>query len=168
LLPAAPCRCPADQAAPAAAAARPLAALQLCRQLQAAGWRVVALCRRSSPELEALGVAQIEEGVDVGSDDCVALLRQRLAGVPVGLLICNAGVLSVDSVADLDIAVCREQVRACVFLCVIWDADMGGLLLLAGMHDSMPANAATPLFHTPHPPERSLLGPTTSTHLPAV
>lgn len=51
--------------------------LQLCRQLQQRGWRVVALCRRSSPELEALrqdcqrsssSHVTVVEGVDVGSD----------------------------------------------------------------------------------------------------
>jgi hypothetical protein len=98
--------------------------LQLCRQLLSRGWLVLAACRRSSEELAALqqqpgasgsqtsaGSLRVIEGVDVGSDSCVAVLQAAAAGVPVGWLICNAGVLSVDSVAELDTDVMRQQVR---------------------------------------------------------
>ena len=46
----------------------------------------------------------------MASDEFVALLQARLAGVPVGLLICNAGILGVDSIAELNAAVIRQQV----------------------------------------------------------
>lgn len=102
--------------------------MQLCRQLLQHGWHVVALCRRAGPELEALsspapgasassaaaGAAAtltVLESVDVASDSCVALLQQRLEGVPVGLVIANAGVLGVDSLADFDAAAIRSQAR---------------------------------------------------------
>ena len=38
--------------------------LELARQLEARGARVVAVCRKRSPELDALGV-RVESGVDV-------------------------------------------------------------------------------------------------------
>jgi len=66
--------------------------LELCRQLAARGDKVIAACRKSSPELEELGV-RIEVGVDVASDDSVRALGQHLAGVPLDLLVHNAGIL---------------------------------------------------------------------------
>lgn len=42
----------------------------------------------------------------------MALLRQALAGVSAGLLICSAGILSTYSMADLDTAAIRQQVRS--------------------------------------------------------
>ncbi|KAI7836230.1 hypothetical protein COHA_009909 [Chlorella ohadii] len=101
--------------------------LELCRQLRQRGWRVFALCRSSSAELDALstppagatnqqqadgesgGSLTVVQGIDVSSDGCVALLQAALAGVPVGLLIANAGILGVDSLAELDTAAIRSQ-----------------------------------------------------------
>ncbi|PRW05888.1 short-chain dehydrogenase isoform A [Chlorella sorokiniana] len=101
--------------------------LELCRQLRQRSWRVFALCRSSSAELNALstppagatnqhqaagesgGSLTVVTGIDVASDSCVALLQAALAGVPVGLLIANAGILGVDSLAELDTAAIRSQ-----------------------------------------------------------
>lgn len=93
-----------------AAAAHPLLSrlacpLQMCRQLRQRGWRVYALCRSSSAELDALstppagatnqqqadgesgGSLTVVQGVDVASDGCVALLQVR--GVAVAQLGCR-------------------------------------------------------------------------------
>jgi NAD(P)-dependent dehydrogenase (short-subunit alcohol dehydrogenase family) len=51
--------------------------LALCRELAARGRQVIAVCRRRSKELDALG-ARVEDGVDVRDGDAVALLAERL------------------------------------------------------------------------------------------
>lgn len=87
---------------------------------------MVATCRRSSPELEALqaGAAaegtdaaspavaalQVVEGIDLSDDTCVPALSGALEGSSVGLVICNAGALSADNVMELDTATLRQQV----------------------------------------------------------
>jgi NAD(P)-dependent dehydrogenase (short-subunit alcohol dehydrogenase family) len=74
--------------------------LALCRLLKESGRDVVAVCRRASPPLEALGV-RIEAGVDVTSGDAVAALARRRRGEPLDELICNAGILRGDTLDDL-------------------------------------------------------------------
>jgi NAD(P)-dependent dehydrogenase (short-subunit alcohol dehydrogenase family) len=75
--------------------------LELCRQLAARGDRVIGVCRRSSPELDALGV-RVESGVDLTSDEDVRALAERLADQRIDLLINNAGVLSRVDLDNLD------------------------------------------------------------------
>lgn len=82
--------------------------LEYCRQLQARGEQVIAVCRTPSPELEALGV-RIEPGVDLTSEAAVADLVDRLAGVPLDGVILNAGVLEASSLANLDPDSLRRQ-----------------------------------------------------------
>ena len=73
--------------------------LALCRRLRSGGREVIGVCRKSSPALDALGV-RVEAGVDVTSDDAVAGLARRLAGVALDELICNAGILREDGLDD--------------------------------------------------------------------
>ncbi len=73
--------------------------LALCRRLKERGRDVIAVCRKSSPELEALGV-RVEAGVDVTSDDAVSDLARRLTGVALDEIICNAGILREDGLDD--------------------------------------------------------------------
>ncbi|MEB3321357.1 MAG: SDR family oxidoreductase [Synechococcaceae cyanobacterium] len=82
--------------------------LEFCRQLQARGDRVVATCRTPSPELEALGV-RIETGVDVTRGASIESLRERLAGLPIDLLINNAGLLERNTLEQLDVQSIRRQ-----------------------------------------------------------
>jgi len=82
--------------------------LEYCRQLQARGDRVVAVCRTPSPELEALGV-RIEAGVDLTSAAAIVALVERLDGLPLDVLIHNAGILERTSLDDLDIESLRRQ-----------------------------------------------------------
>jgi NAD(P)-dependent dehydrogenase (short-subunit alcohol dehydrogenase family) len=64
--------------------------LALCEALAARGDEVVAVCRRPSFDLDALGV-EIAAGIDVGTDDAIEQLR-ALADHPLDLVIANAGV----------------------------------------------------------------------------
>jgi NAD(P)-dependent dehydrogenase (short-subunit alcohol dehydrogenase family) len=82
--------------------------LEMARQLAARGDQVVAACRRPSRELEALEV-EILDGVDVTSDEAVAGLARRLDGVHLDVLVNNAGVLTRESLDDLDFDRIRHQ-----------------------------------------------------------
>jgi NAD(P)-dependent dehydrogenase (short-subunit alcohol dehydrogenase family) len=82
--------------------------LELCTQLSARGERVIALCRQSSPALDALGV-RVETGIDVSDDGVVEILRERLSDTTVDVLINNAGILRHESLDDLDFDRMRRQ-----------------------------------------------------------
>ncbi len=79
-----------------------------CRQLQARGDRVIAVCRTASEELKQLGV-QVEERVDITSDASVADLRTRLGDMTIDVLINNAGIAKRVTLEDLDFDSIREQ-----------------------------------------------------------
>lgn len=82
--------------------------LALATQLAARGDRVVAVCRASSPELDALDV-RVEAGVDVTSDADLAALDARLGDLALDGLILNAGLLRPGGLADLDVDGVRAQ-----------------------------------------------------------
>jgi len=75
--------------------------LELTRQLKARGDDVIAVCRQSSPELEALGV-RVEAGVDVGDANAVRELATRVKDVSIDVLINNAGILRSESLDKVD------------------------------------------------------------------
>ncbi|EDY37341.1 short-chain dehydrogenase/reductase superfamily [Cyanobium sp. PCC 7001] len=81
---------------------------EYCRQLQRRGDTVVAVCRTPSPELESLGV-RIEPGVDITSPEAIAALVRRLDGLPLDVVIHNAGILERTSLEDLDAESIRRQ-----------------------------------------------------------
>ncbi len=83
--------------------------LELARQ-RAEGHTVVAVCRRSSPELDGLGV-RVEAGVDVTDAKSVAGLAERLADTSIDVLINNAGLLSREGLDDLDFARVQRQME---------------------------------------------------------
>jgi NAD(P)-dependent dehydrogenase (short-subunit alcohol dehydrogenase family) len=78
--------------------------------LEARGVDVIAACRETSPELSELDV-RVEDGVDVTSDEAVAGLAQRLEGIPIDLLINNAGILTKETLDDLDFDRVRRQLE---------------------------------------------------------
>ena len=83
--------------------------LEYCRQFIERGDTVIALCRQASTELQALG-CRIEEGIDVQRDDCLDVIRERLADIAeVDVLINNAGILSFETLEDLDYKRIRDQ-----------------------------------------------------------
>ncbi|HET9953814.1 MAG TPA: SDR family oxidoreductase [Polyangiaceae bacterium] len=82
--------------------------LEFCRQLKARGHSVLAACRKSSPELEALGV-EIQSGVDVAREEGVKRLAQAVGTRELTLLVNNAGILDQDSIGRLDYGSIRAQ-----------------------------------------------------------
>jgi NAD(P)-dependent dehydrogenase (short-subunit alcohol dehydrogenase family) len=84
--------------------------LELARQLKGRGDDVIAVCRKSSSELDALGV-RVEQGIDVSDAGSVAELVERLGDAHVDLLINNAGILSSESLDDLDFDRIRRQLE---------------------------------------------------------
>ncbi|MGB0514948.1 MAG: SDR family oxidoreductase, partial [Wenzhouxiangellaceae bacterium] len=75
--------------------------LALARRFHQRGDQVIAACRRSSDELDRLGV-RVEADVDVTAGDSLAALNQRLDGVILDLLINNAGVMRQTSFEDIE------------------------------------------------------------------
>jgi NAD(P)-dependent dehydrogenase (short-subunit alcohol dehydrogenase family) len=74
---------------------------ELARQLAERGTTVIAVCRKPSAELSKLPV-RVEAGIDISTDAGCAALAERVAGVPLDLVIHNAGVLSQESLDRLD------------------------------------------------------------------
>jgi len=81
---------------------------EFCRQLQALGETVIAVCRTADDALKALGV-QVEESIDITSDASVADLRDRLADRAIDVLINNAGIAKRVTLEDLNFDSIREQ-----------------------------------------------------------
>jgi NAD(P)-dependent dehydrogenase (short-subunit alcohol dehydrogenase family) len=82
--------------------------LEYCRQLQARGDQVIAVCRTPSPELEALGV-RLEAGIELTAEADLDSLQQRLAGQPLDGVILNAGILEANRLENLDSESLRRQ-----------------------------------------------------------
>ena len=82
--------------------------LEYCRQLQARGDHVIAVCRTPSPELEALGV-RLEAGIELTAEADLDDLVQRLAGQPLDGVILNAGILEGNRLENLDSDSLRRQ-----------------------------------------------------------
>jgi len=81
---------------------------EYCRQLQARGETVIAVCRTISEELKQLGV-QVEAEIDITSDASVADLRNHLGGTAIDVLINNAGILQRVTLENLDFDSIRQQ-----------------------------------------------------------
>ncbi|MDX2099068.1 MAG: SDR family oxidoreductase [Leptolyngbyaceae cyanobacterium bins.59] len=81
---------------------------EYCRQLQAQGKHVIAVCRTASEELQQLGV-QVEAGIDITSDASVADLCTRLGNRTIDVLINNAGIIKRVTLEHLDFDSIREQ-----------------------------------------------------------
>ena len=75
--------------------------LELVRQLKTRGDNVIATCRSTSSELNALSV-RIETGIDVTSGDSVIKLRESLNDTKIDVLIQNAGIAELNSLSNLD------------------------------------------------------------------
>ena len=88
--------------------------LELARHYQAEGWKVTAVCRESSTELEAVAV-QIVEGVDVTGKAGIDQIVASLQGQPIDLLINNAGVLLNEILGEIDFDSLRMQMETNAF-----------------------------------------------------
>lgn len=83
--------------------------LELARQLAARGDAVIAACRKSSKELDALGV-RVETSVEVSDDASVAALKKKLGDTKLDLLINNAGILQGDGgIGGVDFSTIERQ-----------------------------------------------------------
>ena len=110
--------------------------LEYCRQLQARGDRVIAVCRTASPELEALSV-RIEAGIDLASEAAIDELATRLQGVPLDGLILNAGILQSMGLEDLDAEAIRRQFEV---------NALAPLLLVRALLEQLPRGAKVALM----------------------
>jgi NAD(P)-dependent dehydrogenase (short-subunit alcohol dehydrogenase family) len=82
--------------------------LELTRQFKQRGDDVVACCRKASKELAKLDV-DLVEGVDMTDDTAVGRLVSSLRGRTVDVLVNCAGILSDETLADLDFDRMRNQ-----------------------------------------------------------
>ncbi|MEE4273888.1 MAG: SDR family oxidoreductase [Thermoanaerobaculales bacterium] len=84
--------------------------LELARQYRDRGDAVIAACRLASAELDDLGVEVVGE-IDVTDDSAVRRLVDAVGDREIDVLINNAGVLSDESLDDLDFDRIRNQLE---------------------------------------------------------
>lgn len=84
--------------------------LSFAKLLKKRGDTVIAACRRSTPELAALGV-EVLDGVDVTSDKSLNMMAEKLKGRTLDILINNAGLLASESLTELDFASIQRQME---------------------------------------------------------
>jgi NAD(P)-dependent dehydrogenase (short-subunit alcohol dehydrogenase family) len=75
--------------------------LALTRQYRDRGDSIVAVCRHSSSELDALGV-RVESGIEITDSRSLADLTRRLSDVDIDVLINNAGVMRRTDFNDIE------------------------------------------------------------------
>lgn len=75
--------------------------LELAKQLSTRGEDVVGVCRKPSTALTELGI-RVVEGIDVAAAGDVRRLSVELDGLPIDVLINNAGILRGDKFGELD------------------------------------------------------------------
>jgi len=83
--------------------------LNFCKQYSAQGYRVTAVVRTPSEELQALDV-KIISNIDVSNADDVATLANYLQGDKIDILINNAGIFHNETLADMDFAAIEKQI----------------------------------------------------------
>lgn len=82
--------------------------LEFCRALANRGYSVIALCRQTSAELEALAVT-IHDGYDVTDIPAIEAFAEGISPASIDLLINNAGILRSESLDDMDFESMRQQ-----------------------------------------------------------
>jgi len=80
--------------------------LELTRALVARGERVLAICRKTSPDLKATG-AQVVAGIDVADDP--EAVADAVGETPIDVLVNNAGILEPDTLDTFDVDVVQRQ-----------------------------------------------------------
>jgi NAD(P)-dependent dehydrogenase (short-subunit alcohol dehydrogenase family) len=87
--------------------------LALTQHLHTQGHTVIAACRESSPELQALAGERLRivEGVDVGNNQCIDVLQNALQGETLDWVINNAGLLKSMSLQNLDFDAIEAQMQ---------------------------------------------------------
>jgi NAD(P)-dependent dehydrogenase (short-subunit alcohol dehydrogenase family) len=82
--------------------------VEYCRQLQARGDQVIAVCRTPTPELESLGL-RVLAGIELTDEADLAALVEQLEGLPLRGAILNAGILENTRLDNLDADSLRRQ-----------------------------------------------------------
>ena len=82
--------------------------LEFCKQLKGKGINVIATCRKTSVELNKLGVDVIE-GVDITSEKSISNVKKRLYGKNIDCLVNNAGIADYNSLKEFDLNSIRRQ-----------------------------------------------------------
>lgn len=80
----------------------------MAKNLKLRGDNVYALCRQSSPQLDALGV-NIIENVDIATESGITQATSALSSIKIDLLINNAGILRSESLSKFDQYTITEQ-----------------------------------------------------------
>jgi NAD(P)-dependent dehydrogenase (short-subunit alcohol dehydrogenase family) len=83
--------------------------LNFCKQYSAQGYRVTAVVRTPSEELQALDVKIISD-IDVSNADDVVTLANYLHGDKIDILVNNAGIFHNETLADMDFAAIEKQI----------------------------------------------------------
>ena len=84
--------------------------LALTEHYRQQGDTVLGVCRSSSAELEATG-ATVIDGIDVSHPADIETLRNKVGDTKIDLLINNAGILSSETLDDMDFGQIEEQLR---------------------------------------------------------
>jgi len=82
--------------------------LELVKYYLTRGWRVYAVCRQASAELNASG-ADVIQSIDVSDAKSIASLSRILSGVNIDLLINNAGILRDETIDHMNFDTLSEQ-----------------------------------------------------------
>lgn len=82
--------------------------LEFCKQLKGKGINVIATCRKTSVELNKLGVNVIE-GVDITSEKSITNLKKLLYGKNIDCLVNNAGIADYNSLNEFDLSSIKRQ-----------------------------------------------------------
>lgn len=105
--------------------------LELCRQLSERGDEVIAVCRHTSKVLGQLNLRVID-GVDVSDKNSIRKLQDDLGTGTIDWLINNAGILSVESLENLDFDAMERQFSV---------NTLGPLRVTAGLLENLSGNA---------------------------
>lgn len=82
--------------------------LEIAKIFAERGDTVLALCRSSSDELEAIG-ATVHSGIDVAKDEGIKSAQQALGQTAVDVLINNAGIFRNETLDEFDVESIRAQ-----------------------------------------------------------
>ena len=110
--------------------------LEFCRQLHARHDDVIAVCRQSSPELEAMGV-EIQSGIELSSEASISALVQNLQSRSLDGVILNAGILQSMDLETLDSEGIKRQFEV---------NALAPLLLAQSLVEQMPRGAKLALI----------------------
>jgi len=82
--------------------------LQLCKQFADRGDDVIAVCRKSSDDLDALGVRVIT-GIDVADDSTMSALKDGVGDQAIDIVLNNAGICLRDELDSVDYESLMQQ-----------------------------------------------------------